>query len=165
MTHPPSATTLPVTGAAGECPRPAALQDFPVCLPVTVAWGEMDAFQHVNNVVYFRYFESARIEYGRHIALMEMREMTGIGPILAGTSARYKRPVLFPDQLLIGVRVTRLGDDRFWQAYRIYSVSQQAVTTEGEAEIVLFDYRNQRKAALPESLRQRIEALETQPLC
>jgi acyl-CoA thioester hydrolase len=139
---------------------PEALQDYPVRLPISVAWGEMDAFQHVNNVMYFRYFESARIEYGRQIALMDLKEMNGAGPILAATSARYKRPVLFPDQLLVGVRITKLGEDRFWQAYRIYSLSQQAITTEGEAEIVMFDYANQRKASLPAVLRQRIAQLE-----
>lgn len=144
--------------------RPEALRDYPIMLPVTVAWGEMDAFQHVNNVVYFRYFESARIEYGRHIQLLDMKESSGIGPILAATNARYRRPVLFPDQLLIGVSVSRVGTDRFWQNYRIFSVSQQAITTEGEAEIVLFDYRQQRKAAVPAELRQRMEALEQRPL-
>ena len=137
-----------------------ALKDYPVQFPLTVAWGEMDAFQHVNNVVYFRYFESARIEYGRRVTLMDMKAQEGIGPILAATSARYRRPVLFPDQLLIGVRVSRLGEDRFWQQYAIYSQQQHAITTEGEAEIVLFDYHNQRKAALPATLRQRIEQLE-----
>lgn len=147
-----------MTTTITEVPEP--LLEYPVRYPVTVAWGEMDAFQHVNNVVYFRYFESARIEYGRHIALMDLKELSGVGPILANASARYKRPVLFPDQLLIGTRITRLGEDRFWQAYRIYSLSQQAVTTEGEAEIVMFDYANQRKASLPAVLRERIEKLE-----
>jgi len=140
--------------------HPEPLRDYPVLLPVTVAWGEMDAFAHVNNVIYFRYFESARIEYGRHIDLMEMKERSGVGPILAATSARYKRPLVFPDQLQIGIKVTRLGTDRFWQAYRIFSISQNAVSTEGEAEIVLFDYAKQCKATLPAELRQRIETLE-----
>ena len=36
---------------------------YPVTLALRVAWGDMDAFQHVNNTVYFRYFESARIAY------------------------------------------------------------------------------------------------------
>lgn len=151
-------TSLPPLAAASEIPD--ALQAFPVRFPLTVAWGEMDAFQHVNNVVYFRYFESARIAYGQQVALLEEQTSTGIGPILAATSARYKRPVHFPDQLLIGVRVTRLDTDRFWQAYRIYSCAQQAVTTEGEAEIVMFDYANQRKAAISDRLRLRIEQLE-----
>ena len=37
------------------------LENYPVVIEIPVAWGDMDAFQHVNNVAYFRYFESARI--------------------------------------------------------------------------------------------------------
>ena len=143
---------------------PDALQAYPVRLPITVAWGEMDAFQHVNNVVYFRYFESARIAYGHQVGLLDEEALDGAGPILAATQARYKRPIVFPDQLLVGVSVTKLGADRFWQNYRIYSLNQQAVTTEGEAEIVLFNYREQRKANLSPALRARIEQLEQRSL-
>ena len=139
---------------------PEPLQAYPVRLPITVAWGEMDAFQHVNNVVYFRYFESARIAYGQQVGLLDPEWLEGAGPILAATQARYKRPIVFPDQLLVGVSVTKLGLDRFWQSYRIYSLNQQAVTTEGEAEIVLFHYREQRKTTLSPALRARIEQLE-----
>jgi len=141
-------------------PLPEALAGFPVAYPVAVAWGEMDAFAHVNNVVYFRYFESARIEYGRLVHMMEWKERDHIGPIVAGASARYKRPVLFPDQLLVGVSVTKMASDRFWQQYRIYSTTQQAITTEGEAEIVFFDYAHQRKTAIPAALRTAIVDLE-----
>ena len=47
------------------------LDGFPVVTEIPVAWGEMDALQHVNNVTYFRYFETARIDYFKHIDLME----------------------------------------------------------------------------------------------
>ena len=39
------------------------LEGYQVTIDVNVAWGEMDAFEHVNNVVYFRYFESVRMAY------------------------------------------------------------------------------------------------------
>jgi len=142
----------------------ALLSGYPVIYDVAVAWGEMDAFQHVNNVVYFRYFESARIEYGRAIGMMDWRESLGIGPIVAGANARYKRPVLFPDQLRVGVKIARLSDDRFWQQYRIVSTTQGAITTEGEAEIVMFDYKSGKKTNVPAELRQRIAQLEQRGL-
>ncbi len=72
------------------------LQDFPVVTEIPVAWGEMDALQHVNNVVYFRYFETARIDYFRHIQLMEDLAITQVGPVLSETQSRYKIPVTFP---------------------------------------------------------------------
>lgn len=136
------------------------LESFPFVYPITVAWGEMDAFQHVNNVMYFRYFESARVAYGHQVNMMDPKENEGVAPILAATSARYKRPITFPDSLLVGVRIAKMSNNRFWQHYAIVSASQNAITTEGEAEIVMFDYRHQRKADIPPALKKRIEALE-----
>jgi acyl-CoA thioesterase FadM len=48
------------------------MEGYPVVIEVPVAWGEMDAFGHLNNIVYFRYFESARIAYFHKIGLIDM---------------------------------------------------------------------------------------------
>ncbi|MFO7632899.1 MAG: acyl-CoA thioesterase [Caldilinea sp.] len=55
------------------------LAGFPVIVEISVAWGEMDAFQHVNNIVYFRYFESGRIAYFERTGAMEEMAKSGIG--------------------------------------------------------------------------------------
>ncbi|SDJ01375.1 acyl-CoA thioester hydrolase [Ferrimonas sediminum] len=136
-------------------------RDFPIHTPITVAWGEMDALQHVNNVVYFRYFETARIDFFNQIGLMEALQATGIGPILAQTQCRFKRPVLFPDTLQVGTLIKDLQDDRFTMEYHIFSEAQQCVTTIGSAEVVVFDFNNQRKATLPAAIRARLENYST----
>ena len=59
--------------------------DYPVVIDIPIAWGDMDAFQHVNNTVYFKHFESARISYFEKIDFLEVMNKTGIGPILAST--------------------------------------------------------------------------------
>lgn len=89
------------------------LEEFPVITEIKVAWGEMDALQHVNNVVYFRYFETARLEYFAQINLMDELKKTQIGPVLSDTQCRYRIPVTYPDTLLIGSKVTQVGEDRF----------------------------------------------------
>ena len=61
------------------------LANFPVTIQVPVAWGEMDAFGHVNNIVYFRYFESARIAYFEKIEFIKFKDNIGVGPILSKT--------------------------------------------------------------------------------
>ena len=53
------------------------LAGFPVIVEQNVIWGEMDAYQHVNNVVYFRYFENARLEYIRRLDWFAFEEATG----------------------------------------------------------------------------------------
>jgi acyl-CoA thioester hydrolase len=136
------------------------LADFPVAIEISVAWGEMDAFQHVNNVVYFRYFESSRIAYFERLGLMAIMEQTGVGPILAETRCRYRRPLTFPDTVSVGARVSEIGQDRFVMAYRVVSHELGEIVAEGDGIIVSYDYRKKRKAPLPELVRQRIEALE-----
>jgi acyl-CoA thioester hydrolase len=136
------------------------LEGFPVVVEQAVAWGEMDAFAHVNNVVYFRYFENARLEYFRRIAWLDLMEQIGIGPIVASTHARFRRAVKYPDTVQIGARITSIGDDRFTMEHRIASTTQAAVVTEGEAIVVAYDYRGNTKTPIPVELRRRIESLE-----
>jgi acyl-CoA thioester hydrolase len=136
------------------------LSHFNVVIDQPVGWGDMDSFQHVNNVVYFRYFENVRLEYFRRMDWFTYQAQTGIGPSLGSTQARFRRPVKYPDTLRAGGRVADIGADRFTIRYALASQSTGELVTEGDAVVVIFDYRNNRKSALPDELRRRIEALE-----
>lgn len=128
------------------------LQQFPIRTQITVAWGEMDALQHVNNVMYFRYFETARIDFFRQINLLDELQTTGVGPVISENNARYKRPVTFPDTLLVGVSISDIKPDRFMMHYQVFSQSQQAVTTLGSSQVVMFNFKTGQKALLSEQL-------------
>ena len=136
------------------------LADFKVIIDQPVAWGDMDSFGHVNNVVYFRYFENARVEYFRHIGWWEYLETTGIGPIVGSTSARFRRPVKYPDTLRAGAKVLSFGTDRFTIRHVLVSKATGEMVTEGEAVVVCIDYRATTKVTVPDVLRERIEQLE-----
>jgi acyl-CoA thioester hydrolase len=136
------------------------LAGFPVVVEQFVAWGEMDSFHHVNNVVYFRYFENARLEYFRRLDWDSIQEATGVGPILHSTQARFRLPLTYPDTIRIGARVKELGADRFTLEHRIVSARLGAVVTEGTGMVVSFDYVRGQKVTIPDELRRRIEALE-----
>ena len=136
------------------------LKHCPVIIEVSVAWGEMDAFQHLNNTTYFRYFESARIAYFERLNLLTYMENTGIGPILASTSCRFKIPLTYPDTVSIGTCVSEIEPDRFTMVYYVVSHQHQKIAAEGTGLIVTFDYKENKKALLPPEVRQRIEALE-----
>ncbi|MDO6708705.1 thioesterase family protein [Photobacterium sp. 1_MG-2023] len=138
----------------------AILQQYPVITEIPVAWGEMDALNHVNNVVYFRYFETARLDYFKEASLMDDIKETGVGPVLSETSARYRLPVTYPDTLLVGSRVTHMEGDRFTMEYEIFSKKMGAVTTRGTAQVVMFDFKNNAKAQISPRLRETIEAIE-----
>lgn len=136
------------------------LAGFPVVTEIPVAWGEMDAFQHVNNIIYFRYFESGRIAYFERAGLMQEMAESGIGPILASASCKFKFPLTYPDRVLVGTRVGEIGTDRFVMYYRIVSTRHDRVSAEGDGVIVSYDYRMKQKTELPAAVRNRIEAME-----
>ncbi|MDZ7267900.1 MAG: acyl-CoA thioesterase [candidate division KSB1 bacterium] len=136
------------------------LARYPVVIPVTVAWGEMDAFQHVNNIVYFRYFESARMAYFARIDFADPDRHGGIGPILAHTQCRYRKALTYPDTLAVGARVSELREDRFFMELCVVSEKLGRLAAEGTAELVAFDYRHGRKALLPQAVRHNIAKLE-----
>jgi len=136
------------------------ISDYPVKIELPIAWGDMDAFQHVNNIMYFRYFESARIAYFEKIKFLEVMENTGIGPILASTQCRYKLPLTYPDQITVGAKVDSLGKDRFTMKYAVYSSRHNKIAAFGEGVLVTFDYRNNAKTPVPDEIRKNILALE-----
>jgi acyl-CoA thioester hydrolase len=136
------------------------LESYPEAVEVPLAWGEMDAFQHVNNAVYFRWFESARIAYFRRVGALEVMESTGVGPILASTDCRFRIPLTYPDTVSVATRVPLIGEDRFTMEYVVLSHEHDRIAAQGSGLIVTFDYRQNRKAPIPVELRERVLALE-----
>ena len=132
---------------------------FPVVVEQDVAWGDMDSYAHVNNVVYFRYFENARIALLDRVGWMRSMQEAGLGPIAASTSARFRKPLTYPDHILVGARVTDVQPDRVTIEHRVVSTKWDAVATEGQVVVVSFDYRRGQKAPIPEAVRAAIAAL------
>jgi acyl-CoA thioester hydrolase len=137
------------------------LSDFPVVVEIPVAWGEMDAMQHVNNVVYFRYFETARIVYFEKLNIWEFMNETGIGPILASAQCRFKIPLTYPDTVSVGTRISNIGEDRFVMEFCVVSQRFQRIAAEGDGVVVSYDYRDKRKTLLPPELKRRILDVES----
>jgi acyl-CoA thioester hydrolase len=136
------------------------LAGYPVVVEQAVVWGDMDSYRHVNNVVYFRYFENARLEYFRRLDWFRYEQDTGVGPILAATQARFRRPLTYPDTISVATRVATLAEDRFTLDVLVVSHRLAAVAAEGQGTVVAFHYPTGRKVPLPDELRSRIAALE-----
>jgi len=137
-----------------------ALGRYPVSVEIPVAWGEMDAFQHVNNVAYARWIETGRIAYFARIGFLERMRSEGVGPILAKLAIEYRRPVTFPDTVRVDVSATKIGRSSFTLGYRIWSEAQGAEVAAAEDVIVVMDYRASRTAPVDDRLRDAIAALE-----
>ena len=89
-----------------------------------------------------------------------MQQETGIGPILAWADCRFRRPLSYPDDVSIGARICNIDVDRFEMHSIVVSHAQRQIVAEGKQRVVVFDYRNHKKAPLPEVIRLRIAELE-----
>jgi acyl-CoA thioester hydrolase len=138
----------------------ALLSGYPVVVSLPVQWGDQDAFQHVNNVVYFRWYETARIAYTSRLGLFERMREQRVGPILASITSDYRRQITFPDAVHVGSRVARIGRSSLTMEHALVSASARAVAAEGRSTIVLFDYNTNTPVPYPDDVRQAIGALE-----
>jgi acyl-CoA thioester hydrolase len=136
------------------------LAGYPVVVEIPVAWGEMDAYGHLNHAVYFRYMETARIRYFERLDLPGFLGRDPVGPILGAISCRYRVPLSYPDQVSVGARIVRIERDRFIMAYEVFSHRIGKPAAEGEGTIVCYDYRQNRSVPVPDAVRERIERLE-----
>lgn len=137
----------------------AFLDEYPVTVEMPVAWGEMDAFGHVNNAVYFRYFESARIACFDRVSYPALMEKTGCGPILAATDCNFRVALTYPDRLVTGSVIEHIGEDDFVMAYAVFSRRHDKVAARGSGRIVSFDYRGQTRTPIPTRIRSGLEQL------
>ena len=136
------------------------LQGYNVVVELPVLWGQMDAFEHVNNTVYFRYFESARIVYGDRVDMYKFLREDRIGPILAATSCTFIKPLRYPDTIHVGCRTIRITESEMEQEYAIHSARLQKLAATGAATIVAYDYRELKKSKFPSALVENIFSLE-----
>ena len=138
----------------------ALLKTFPVVATIPVKWGDMDAFQHVNNVIYFRYFETVRIQYFETLGWLEILEQLGIGPILGSISCRFRIPLTYPDTVFAGAKITEIREKRFSMEYLIISEKHPEPVAEGTGIVVCYNYQKNQTTQIPEIIHQAVEKLE-----
>ena len=131
-------------------------QTFAQQITLPVQWGDMDAFGHVNNTLYFRYFESVRLAYFESLELMSHKHLA---PILAETQCKFRRPLFYPDTITVGTSVTEVHEYGFMMQYGIFSEQQQTVASLGSGRIVLIDKTTGAKGLVDEVMKQRIKDL------
>ncbi len=133
-----------------------------VSLEVPVAWGEQDLFGHVNNIVYFRYFESVRMHYLAGIGVLRSHQENGRGVILASTTCDFKKPVTWPQQLTVRTGISSVGNTSFTLEYLITDAAGDVVAT-GSSVQVMYDYVAGKKIRVPDEVRTAIERIQSVP--
>lgn len=135
------------------------LKTFPVVVELPVQWGEMDAAKHVNNSVYIRWGESARIEYFNHLNI-DSSFNAEVGPILGWQDCKYIFPVTYPDTISIGVKTVEILEDRFMIECHMYSHRHQRIVAINKNSIIPYNYHQLKKEPIPQEWIDKIKELE-----
>ncbi len=131
---------------------------YPAVVEIPVQWGEQDGFGHVNNAVFVRWFESSRIEYLRLLGIS--LNTGGVGPILAAVTCNFRCQVTYPDSILIGARVSQIGNSSVGMHHAAWSRQQGKIVADGDSTVVMFDYELQKSSPLDLATRQAITRLQ-----
>jgi len=130
---------------------PAGVLLHSVKLPVR--WGDMDSLGHVNNIVYFQYFETVRLAWCESIGFSPLGQCS-TGPVIVNTSAEFIKPVVYPAMLDIQYAGHSPGRSSFLSNYSI--IIDGELYTRGTAKVVWVDYEKNKSIALPDRVRQAL---------
>ncbi len=122
---------------------------YPYSVQQKVAWGDMDAFGHVNNVVYARYFETGRASYFEDMGLWEspQKPMEG-GPVLTHLEMDYRKQVRFPETIEISLKLDSVKNRSFSIVCSMWNQAGECVLT-GRAELLWFNFSTGKPGAIP----------------
>jgi len=121
---------------------------------IPIRWGDMDAMGHVNNTVYFRYMEQARISW--FDALVPRGEAWGTtGIVIANASCNFKKPINYPGTVEVKVYIDAPGGSSVGTHYELWIGEQ--VYADGAATVVFIDMEKQKPMRIPESIRSRLQ--------
>lgn len=120
--------------------------------PMDLRWGEMDAFGHLNNVTYFRYFEEARARWLETLGVQ--LSMEDDGPVLVQSGATYLRPIHYPAILMVRCYPHEIGRTSFTIRHEIrLQGDEDTIYTEGFGKIVWMSRLTGRPTPVPDRVR------------
>ena len=144
----------------GESSEYSALQGFPVVVQFPIQWGDLDAYGHVNNLAYLKWFEAVRALYALRVGVDVLPRKKGVGAVLASISCKYLRQASYPGYVVAGVRVTRLSVGGITLNFRIADGQIGVPVAEGNCDVALYDYADDKPIPIPDPIRAAVEKLE-----
>ncbi len=135
--------------------------DYRHMLAIPTRWADMDAYAHVNNVVYYAYFDTVVADYLLGRGALDLKHSPVIG-LVVETGCRFFAPIAFPDLVTAGLRVARLGNTSARYEIGIFRNDGDEASAEGHFVHVYVDRATQKQPTpLPPALRDALTPLVT----
>ena len=144
-------------GVAGR-EAPETKDQYPHLLTVPTRWKDNDVYGHVNNVVYYSYFDTVVNGYLISSGALDIEESSVIG-LVVETQCRYFKPITFPDAVHAGLRVARLGKSSVRYEIGIFRNDEETAAAQGHFVHVYVDRESRRPTTLPPVMGEALERI------
>ncbi len=134
------------------------MPEYPLKLELRIDWSEIDLFGHINNVAIFRYIQAARVQCLEEVGLMQSQAASGLGPILASTTCRFRKPLFYPGNVMVHSAIDQINNSSF-RIGHILCKSDGEIAAEAQDIIVVFDFLKQEKVLIADDLRNKLKSL------
>jgi acyl-CoA thioester hydrolase len=145
------------SGAAGE-EAPERRDRYRRFLAIPTRWMDNDVYGHVNNVVYYSYFDTVVNEYLVASGTLDIEKSRVIG-LVVETRCRFFRAISFPDTVHAGLRVARLGNSSVRYEIGLFRNDEETAAAQGHFVHVYVDRETRRPAELPVEMREALEKI------
>ena len=137
---------------------PPGRAEFKVWRKVTTRWADNDAYGHVNNTVYYEWFDSAVNAWMIEQGMLEIASGDPIA-LVVETRCTYAAPLTFPETVEIGLAVAQLGRSSIRYRIGVFAEGGDAAAAEGEFVHVVVDRSTRRPVQIPRDWREKLEAI------
>jgi acyl-CoA thioester hydrolase len=144
-----------MTRAKPELPR---RDGYPHFTSITTRWSDNDAYRHVNNVVYYGFFDTAVNEHLIRAGALDVERASEVG-LVVETQCRYHAPIGFPDRVFVGLRVARLGTSSIRYELAVFRNDETIAAADGHFVHVYVDRATNRPVPVPQRVRDAVTPL------
>lgn len=137
---------------------PAARSAYAHFTAIDTRWADNDAYRHVNNVVYYGFFDTAVNRLLIEAGALDLEHSTSIG-LVVETQCRYFAPISFPDRVHVGLCVSRLGHSSVRYELAVFRNDEPLASAQGHFVHVYVDRASQRPVPVPDAVRRLLAPL------
>ena len=121
---------------------------------IPIRWGDMDAYGHVNNTIYFRYMEQCRVEYLEGLGYTIMPR--GTAPVIINAACTFLIPLNYPGVIEVRMYCGQPGRSSVPTYYEIGLTGEETIYATGDAKIVWMDVESGKSVPIPDALRAQL---------
>jgi acyl-CoA thioester hydrolase len=132
--------------------------DYKLSLEIRIDWGDLDMYEHVNNVAYMKYLQSGRVNFWEASGIHEFYRNSNQGTMLVSTKCDFIKSLHYPGTATIKTKLDFIGNTSFGLKHIILNDNGE-ICAEGKDVVVCFDFDNNKTFPVPEWMREKISEI------